>query len=146
MSLIIIINFLHISRILDLILTGVFVLSEGFLILGVSTYHMNAAVDDVLSEFSERVDEVLDGRLDRVVLFGSYARGEELPGSDVDLLLIVDSHESGDQSKVADIAGEYFLTDDLILSPKIISKSELEEKQDFSFFQEIRNDGVTVYG
>lgn len=107
---------------------------------------MDSAVDDVLSEFSNRVNEVLDGRLDRVVLFGSYARGDELPGSDVDLLLVVDSHESGDQGKVADIAGEYFLSDNLILSPKMISKEKLEEKKDFSFFQEVRNDGVTVYG
>jgi predicted nucleotidyltransferase len=102
--------------------------------------------EEAIREFAAEVDEALEGRVDRVVVFGSYARGEQLPGSDVDLLIVLEERVEGDQSTVADIAGRYFLEHEMLLAPKLITSDKLEEQKDFSFFKRIREEGVAVYG
>ena len=100
----------------------------------------------VVEDFADDIVSVLGDRVERVVLFGSYARGEELPGSDVDVLVVLSEVEEGDRSEVLDVAGEFFWSDDVFFSPKVISKTDLEDKQDFSLFQTIEDEGVEVYG
>lgn len=41
-----------------------------------------APVDPILKRFKAALDETYGNRLDRVVLFGSHARGEARPESD----------------------------------------------------------------
>lgn len=53
--------------------------------------HTVRADDTVLSEVVRRLVEALDP--DKIVLFGSRARGNHRPDSDVDLLIIRDSTE-----------------------------------------------------
>ena len=99
-----------------------------------------------IEEFGEKIDKRLGGRVERIILFGSYARDENLPGSDVDLLIVLKEKKESDQSMVADIAGDYFLNYGITLSPKIIEEKELEKKKDYTFFREIMDEGVKVYG
>ena len=99
-----------------------------------------------IRDFGREVDEVLDGRVDKIVLFGSYARGEQLPGSDIDLMIVLNEEIGGDRSRVSKIAGRYFLEKNVFISPKIITKHSLEEKSDFGFFQKIEQEGIKVYG
>lgn len=106
---------------------------------------MNLSKQEI-RDFAAEVNQAVDGRLDKAILFGSYAREEQLPGSDVDILLVMKEHKEGDQSKVSKIGGEYFLNKDVFISPKIIEKSELEEKSNYSFFKEIMQEGVKIHG
>ncbi len=101
---------------------------------------------EILEDFTEKVNKNLNGRVEEVILFGSYARNEQLPGSDVDLLIVLSDIKKNDQSKISQIAGNYFLEDQLVLSPKIITSDDLAEKSDYSFFQEIQEEGVQIYG
>ncbi|MFP4038874.1 MAG: nucleotidyltransferase domain-containing protein [Candidatus Nanohaloarchaea archaeon] len=101
---------------------------------------------EVVEEFAEKVSEALDGRVEEVKLFGSYARGEELPGSDIDVLVVLEERREGDQALILDTASDYFWSHDVFFSPKVISSDELEKKQDFGFFKGIEEEGVTVYG
>jgi predicted nucleotidyltransferase len=100
----------------------------------------------VIDSFAEDVVDALGDRVSEVRLFGSYARGEELPGSDVDVLVVLEDREEGDQGKILSIASDYFWSDDVFFSPKVISSKDLEERSDFGFFREIEDEGVTVYG
>ena len=102
--------------------------------------------EEILEEFTEKVDKSLNGRVEKVILFGSYARNEQLPGSDIDLLIVLSDVKGKDQSKISQIARGYFLEHQLVLSPKIITSDELAEKLDYSFFQEIQKEGVEIYG
>lgn len=53
--------------------------------VGVQYLTMNIA--DVLDEITRRIVTISDP--EQVILFGSYARGDATPGSDVDVLVIV---------------------------------------------------------
>ena len=46
--------------------------------------------DEALQYFVRQIREQLENHLKQVILFGSRARGEDVPGSDYDCLIIVD--------------------------------------------------------
>ena len=50
---------------------------------------MATAIDPVLTRFRTTLSEIYGERLDRVVLFGSRARGEASPDSDYDLAVFL---------------------------------------------------------
>jgi predicted nucleotidyltransferase len=99
-----------------------------------------------IESFVSKVDRKLDDRVEKAVLFGSYARGNQVPGSDVDIMIVLKDWKKGDQSKVSKIASKYFEEENVFISPKLITADELEQKKDYSFFQEIREEGVSIYG
>lgn len=100
----------------------------------------------VIESFAEDVVDVVGDRVSEVRLFGSYARGEELPGSDIDVLVVLEDRKEGDQEKILNVASDYFWSHEVFFSPKVISSDDLEERSGFGFFQEIEDEGVTVYG
>lgn len=54
----------------------------------------NVAIDPVLIRFRKALDEMYGSRLDRVVLFGSRARGDARPDSDYDVAVFLkDFHD-----------------------------------------------------
>ena len=101
---------------------------------------------DVIDSFAEDVVDALGDRVSEVRLFGSYARGDELPGSDIDVLVVLEDRREGDQAEILDIASNYFWSHDVFFSPKVISSDDLEERSGYGFFREIDDEGVTVYG
>ena len=51
-------------------------------------------IDAVLGELRAGLEELYGGRLRGLYLYGSYARGDARPGSDVDVLVVLDAVES----------------------------------------------------
>ena len=54
---------------------------------------LNRAEQKAVSEFVRLLDERFGHLISAVALFGSKARGESMPDSDVDLLVVVDSDD-----------------------------------------------------
>ena len=50
---------------------------------------MNARVQTILGELRSGLQLLYGERLLRVVLFGSHARGDAVPGSDIDVLVVL---------------------------------------------------------
>ena len=107
---------------------------------------MSTVDRDVIDSFAEDVVDALGDRVSEVRLFGSYARGDELPGSDIDVLVVLEDRKEGDQAEILDIASDYFWSHDVFFSPKVISLDDLKERSEYHFFREIEDEGVTVYG
>jgi uncharacterized protein len=51
---------------------------------------MPETVSNLLIEVKARLREIYGSRLQGVYLYGSYARGDQEPGSDVDILILLD--------------------------------------------------------
>jgi predicted nucleotidyltransferase len=52
------------------------------------TYFDKEAVSEALSEFLKELEK-RSPEIKRIILFGSFARGECVPGSDIDLLIVL---------------------------------------------------------
>ncbi len=50
---------------------------------------MNKKIKSILNQFRERVFSEFSNQIISIVVFGSYARGEERPDSDLDILVVV---------------------------------------------------------
>jgi uncharacterized protein len=81
----------------------------------------------------------------RIVLFGSYAKGSERPGSDVDLLVIADAAaEPGPLARRARqlVATSFPPIEVVLCTPE---DAEHADQQRSPFLQSILESGVTVY-
>ena len=59
---------------------------------------------EIVQRFKERVTEALGDRLDRIVLFGSRARGDAEEDSDFDFLVTVQKPQVDDKDRVRQIS------------------------------------------
>lgn len=69
---------------------------------------MAAVIDPVLARFRAVLDQVYGERVERVVLFGSRARGEARPDSDYDVAVFLRdmSDRWGEADRIATIASD----------------------------------------
>lgn len=51
------------------------------------------AITPILEELKAGLEQLYGPKLRRPVLFGSYARGEAEPGSDIDVAVVLDDYE-----------------------------------------------------
>jgi len=107
---------------------------------------LTAKEKSVLRQFKTAVEQVLGSQLIELKLFGSKARGDDRPDSDIDVLVIVTDDDWHICDKVYDIATDIFLQTDIYISPKTISKSRLEQlqKEGTSFLRNISRDAIAV--
>jgi len=99
-----------------------------------------------LTQFKAELERVLSIQLIKLKLFGSKARGDDLPDFDMDALVIVASDDWHTRDTVYDIATDILLQTDLCISPKVISKGKFDRlcKEDTTFVHNISKDAITV--
>ena len=86
----------------------------------------------------------------RIILFGSYARGDYVEESDVDLMIVLDCN--ADEVKklrgiTAKMASDISLKYGIFLSVLLRDKKQFEDNLDFlPFYRNIAREGVAIYG
>ena len=105
-------------------------------------------VEAVVTEYASRVKALLGDKLEAVILYGSFARGDYEDGSDVDVMVLVNVPQ--DQQKehwdiIADIAFELGWEHNLLISPILQSVEIFERYKDASgFFKNVLSEGVRI--
>ncbi len=99
-----------------------------------------------LKQFKAGLEQTLGGQLIELKLFGSKARGDDQPDSDIDVLVIVASDDWHIRDKVYDVATDILLQMDVCISPKVISKNRFDQlcKEGTSFIHNVSKDAITV--
>src|ERR1043165_3352144 len=101
--------------------------------------------DPILQRFIRSVRD-LRPQIRKIVLFGSRGRGEELPWSDYDLLVLVERREQPLVDKIDDAVVEIQADTGCDLSLKIISQTEWDRRREAnsSFVANILREGIVV--
>lgn len=97
------------------------------------------------------VDAVEDAELDdvqRLVLFGSVARGTHRSDSDVDVLAIVeaDADVPALEERLRELAYDVMLDHGAVFSIHGITGPALDDRSGHPFFERVRAEGRTIYG
>ena len=97
-----------------------------------------------LKKIAERLRKEYNA--ERVILFGSYARGEETEDSDVDILVIAPAKERFFERMAKVLALTRDLYKGLALSPIVLRPEEMEKRIEIGdqFVQEILNKGIEL--
>ncbi len=102
----------------------------------------------LLKKISDIYRSVYGDQLVRVVLYGSYARGDYADDSDLDVVALVhgDRKKLQDQLRIVwDQTCDLELEYEMVLSPAVIPYEEFEKyREDIPYYRNIANEGVTV--
>ena len=100
--------------------------------------------DPVLRRFRAAVTDIYGDRLERVVLFGSRARGDAMPDSDYDLAVFInDAGTFTDESaRLATISTDILLDTGAVISATPFPSGAFRERT--GFMHELRKDGLDL--
>ncbi len=105
-------------------------------------------LDMILRQITEAYHLVYGEDIVKILLYGSYARGDGQPDSDIDIVAIVHGERRFLQEqlkKVWDISSELELEYGTIVSPTVIPLEEFEKyKDDLPYYRNIQKEGVEI--
>ncbi len=97
--------------------------------------------DPVLGRFRTALDELYGDRLERVVLYGSRARGDHRPDSDYDIAVFIRNADAlgPEMHRLAILATDVLTETGAVISPLPFHAGAYEMRT--GFMQELRTDG-----
>jgi predicted nucleotidyltransferase len=100
---------------------------------------------EVLAELQAELSRILGPQLDRLILFGSRARGEAQPDSDVDVLVVVNGPVDYASliPRTSEVVARLSLAYDLVISRAFVSREDYMSGQS-PFLCNVRREGIAL--
>ncbi len=110
--------------------------------------HLKETERLALSKFTSVVAGKLSGKLQKIVLYGSKARGDFHADSDIDVLVLVDGTiDSQTRDVISEASCETLLDYDVLLSTNTLNVDELEKLRQLGakFVEHVESEGVELW-
>ena len=106
-------------------------------------------MEKILKDYTEFLMEIYGDHLKKVILYGSYARGDFHEGSDIDVMILVDLDDSGIKQfsgRLSDETYDINYDRDVMIMP-IVQNIDFFNKwvRAYPFFNNVNNEGVELY-
>ncbi|MCD8300603.1 MAG: nucleotidyltransferase domain-containing protein [Clostridiales bacterium] len=109
-----------------------------------------AELKTVLEKVRDESKHIYGNKLDRIILYGSYARGDNTDESDIDIMIVLNCGRNeidALRDRTYEMANDISLDEDVLLSVLLRDRQYYEENQDFlPFYKNVAREGVVVYG
>lgn len=101
--------------------------------------------EQAFSAFADRLTDECGEAIEKIILYGSVARGEAHEHSDVDVLIVVtdESWRERVRDRASSIGFDVMIEYDVCISKSIKTTEEMEEQQGSSFLERVQNEGRT---
>lgn len=105
------------------------------------------AIQAALSAYVERVSSLFPDDVVAIILYGSQARGDARPDSDIDVLVVLRQELPAPRQALADIAWQVQFEHGIVVSDVIRTIEQLERMptRRFPFYQSVQRDGVVLW-
>ena len=106
---------------------------------------MSKRVRKLLKEFKTNVTSIYGEQLKAVYLYGSYARGENVDGSDLDIVVILNDFQrrAAEIRRTSDLVGDLSLDYEITVSPLFMREKKWETNK-FALLRNIKAEGVSL--
>ncbi len=105
-------------------------------------------VREIVRSFSSQLYQLLGDKLSKVILYGSYARGDFHNNSDVDIMILVRMSEDEIRSvryQIYDMAFDILMDTGVDISPIIKNEDQyMYWIEDLPFYRNIAKEGVII--
>lgn len=100
-------------------------------------------IEKIIKEFRESLKEIYDGNLAKLILYGSYARGDFNSDSDIDLLVVLNEAEKPGKEidRMIEIVNNINLKYNVLISVLPISITDFESLNS-PLLLNVRREGV----
>jgi uncharacterized protein len=105
---------------------------------------LSQSEQQALQAFISRLRQNYPHQIRKVALFGSKARGDSDADSDVDILIIVNKDDRYLRRGIIDMASDFSLEYDILLSPRVIGEQRWKTRQDFGLYRNIARDALPI--
>lgn len=107
-------------------------------------------MEKILNDFLEEVKEILGNRLKKIILYGSYARGDYNSSSDIDIMILTDlNNEEIEKFRmpICDAAFDIELETGYVISPLLKNIQKYNDRIDIiPFYMNVNKEGVVLHG
>ena len=115
---------------------------------------MTNQIKNILKEYVNFLFKIIGQDIEQVILYGSYARGEQdLDGeiSDIDIMILVNENDDEKlreiQKKILDYSYDFDLNYNILLSPIVESVENYKKRIKYmTFYKKVENEGVVLNG
>jgi len=111
--------------------------------------NLNPVINDITKELSRNTQDILGDRLRKIILFGSYARGDYEEYSDLDIMVLADFDENELKTlerKLGRISSQASLDYDITVSLLLNNESLFMSRLHISpFYRNVLSEGVEVF-
>ncbi len=106
---------------------------------------MTNHLSDILDNLRKQLYSIYGTKWVKMILYGSQARGDAQPGSDIDVLIVLkgEVHPSEEVSRTVPITAALSLQYNVVISCTFISEDKVQGR-DNPFLLNIQREGVTV--
>lgn len=111
---------------------------------------MSRSMMTLMGQYVAQVQKIYGSHLRKVILYGSYARGDYRPDSDVDIMILLDMSDldlKAYSQRLSYMTYDFNMDNDLDIKP--IAKSEEHFEKwvvNYPFYANINKGGVILYG
>ena len=110
---------------------------------------MTTKIENILKIFAKRMLELYGDDLVKVVLYGSYARGDNRENSDIDIMVLVRASDDVIKEKmneIYDFAFDIEMDTGIDISPVVKNEEQYNYWLDtLPYYKNIQNEGVLLY-
>ena len=110
---------------------------------------MPKVMPDLMKQYVEAVKKIYGSHVRQIILYGSYARGDFCPDSDVDIMILVDMSDlelKAYAQQLSYMTYDFNMDHDLDIKP--IAKSEAHFNKwvvNYPFYANIHKEGIILY-
>lgn len=107
-----------------------------------------AKINRMIIEFVKGVNEILGKRAKKIILYGSYARGDYNKSSDIDIMILTDLSDDEMYDffiKISDMAYDIELKNNVMFSPLIKNIDNFNYwREALPFYMNVQRDGIIL--
>ncbi len=106
---------------------------------------MNANIKEILKSLRSEFESLYGERLSRILLFGSQARGDAAPDSDIDVLVVLNGEvQAGEEiARTGRVVANLSLMNDVVINCVFMDEHRFSYR-DGPLLRNIRREGITV--
>ena len=110
---------------------------------------MGHVTAEIIERYVREVSRIYGSHLRKIILYGSYARGDFREDSDIDIMILVDLDDSEIKAagrRLSDVTFDINFDFDVLIMP-IVQNAAFSEHWvgAYPFFNQINNEGIELY-